>query len=340
MFLSSRLAHSAVVLASCAAAAYVPTAERHFSDVHVRVERKDSLSVTASVSSSEDGANPIATVAYTNSINQTGWAYLTVVANASYSDEQMAYYSGYVEGYTTFESIALFIVNTGNNFTWDAKLGAFLEANEAFVRTSIDANPTDPYWHAISLVRHQLAGLYWGYVDAATASGVGAADIYPFTAFMNIQLGGDLEDLAAAVGLQADPGLTHLPRHPRIEAKGSASTSSSRPRRRVHPGGWVDPDSGHCSALVKLLPGNKELFSSQVTWSSLESMMRIYKTYTLPYSLAGDKASGTVPAATMTFSSYPASLFSGDDWYQMSSGLVMLETVSGIRGASLMLYYT
>ena len=38
---------------------------------------------------------------------------------------------------------------------------------------------------------------------------------------------------------------------------------------------------GSCSALIKLLPDNKDLFISQVTWNSYSSMLRIYKLYEL-----------------------------------------------------------
>lgn len=36
-----------------------------------------------------------------------------------------------------------------------------------------------------------------------------------------------------------------------------------------------------------------------------------------------------VPAAKVAFSSYPASLFSGDDYYALSSGLIVQETTIG-----------
>ena len=38
---------------------------------------------------------------------------------------------------------------------------------------------------------------------------------------------------------------------------------------------------GSCSALIKLLPNNKELFISQDTWSEYSSMLRVYKLYEL-----------------------------------------------------------
>lgn len=190
--------------------------------------------------------------------------------NASYGDDQIAYAAGYVEGYTTWESIQLFIINSGANFTWDAPLASFLQQNDVFMRASIGANPADPYWHAVSGLLQQLEGLYFGYLDACEAQ-TGVA-CFPFHAIMNVQLSGDLEDLSAALALQADPGATELPAHPRDEQRGRVGR-----RRSVTPGGLIQGDAGHCSALVKLLPGNAELFFSQVTWSAFETMIRIYK---------------------------------------------------------------
>ena len=47
--------------------------------------------------------------------------------------------------------------------------------------------------------------------------------------------------------------------------------------------------SGSCSALIKLLPGNKDLFISQVTWNSYSGMLRVFKLYDIPVSVSGDK---------------------------------------------------
>lgn len=65
-----------------------------------------------------------------------------------------------------------------------------------------------------------------------------------------LQLGGDLEDLESAL-----------------------NRSSSR---RVL-------GSGSCSALLKLLPGRRDLLVAHDTWTSYQSMLRIIKKYTLPF---------------------------------------------------------
>ena len=66
----------------------------------------------------------------------------------------------------------------------------------------------------------------------------------------------------------------------------------------------------------------------QVTWSDFNSMLRAYKLYDFPFTLDGT-SQDRVPAVRSSFSSYPGSIFSGDDFYVLSSGLVVQETTIG-----------
>ncbi|MPC85908.1 putative phospholipase B-like 2 [Portunus trituberculatus] len=87
---------------------------------------------------------------------------------------------------------------------------------------------------------------------------------------------------------------------------------------------------GHCSALIKVLPGNTELYVSHVTWNTYQSMLRILKKYIFPFRRTGVSDPDDInPGHTVSFSSYPGLLSSGDDFYIMSSGLVSLETTIG-----------
>ena len=45
--------------------------------------------------------------------------------------------------------------------------------------------------------------------------------------------------------------------------------------------------TGSCSALIKLLPSNKDLLISHVTWSSYDGMLRIFKFYDFPFNSNG-----------------------------------------------------
>ena len=57
-------------------------------------------------------------------------------------------------------------------------------------------------------------------------------------------------------------------------------------------------------------------------------MVRVHKLYDFPYTLDGS-SNKRVPAARSSFSSYPATMFSLDDFYVLSSGLVVQETTIG-----------
>ena len=39
----------------------------------------------------------------------------------------------------------------------------------------------------------------------------------------------------------------------------------------------------HCSALVKLLPGNSDVLVAHTSWAPVEVMLRVFKRYSLPY---------------------------------------------------------
>lgn len=51
-------------------------------------------------------------------------------------------------------------------------------------------------------------------------------------------------------------------------------------------------------------------------------MLRTLKLYRMPYSTHGDGSGSTVAGHTISFSSYPATLLSIDDFYCTSAGLV------------------
>ena len=67
------------------------------------------------------------------------------------------------------------------------------------------------------------------------------------------QMGGDIEDLEAALN----------------------KSSLTRPL-----------GAGSCSALIKVLPGFKDLLVSHDTWNTYQSMLRIMKKYSFAYSVS------------------------------------------------------
>ena len=91
-----------------------------------------------------------------------------------------------------------------------------------------------------------------------------------------------------------------------------------------------DHGSGTCSAMIKLLPGYSDLYIAHDTWNSYQSMLRTLKKYTFAYHWDDTKRSEhLIPGQTMSFSSYPGLIYSGDDFYLISTGLAVTETTIG-----------
>jgi hypothetical protein len=85
----------------------------------------------------------------------------------------------------------------------------------------------------------------------------------------------------------------------------------------------------HCSAFIRVTPDLQELYSGHTTWADYYNMVRVFKNYDFPL-----RAPQTT-ARTTLFSSYPAFVSSVDDFYQLSSGLVVIETTNGITNPAL-----
>lgn len=84
-----------------------------------------------------------------------------------------------------------------------------------------------------------------------------------------------------------------------------------------------------CSALVKVLPDASDIYTSHVTWNAYQAMIRILKKYNFEVHRTAAEDSPLVTGHSMSFSSYPGLLYSGDDFTVISSGLVTMETTIG-----------
>ncbi|XP_049661502.1 putative phospholipase B-like 2 [Accipiter gentilis] len=234
-------------------------------------------------------------------IPAVGWAFLEVTTNASYTDSLQAYAAGLAEAAVSEQLMYMHWMNTMvgycGPFKYESeyceKLRSYLEANLAWMEERMGKGEDPEYWHQVRLALLQLKGLedsYNGRLDFPRDR----FTLAPF-GFLLLQLGGDLEDLESAL-------------------------NRSSPRRVL--------GSGSCSALLKLLPDHRDLLVAHDTWTSYQSMLRIIKKYTLPFR-ASAGGNSQIPGSIQVFSSYPGTIFSGDDFYILSSGLVALETTIG-----------
>jgi len=150
---------------------------------------------------------------------------------------------------------------------------------------------SDPYWQHVHLLLTQLKGIQAGY-NAKVGNSSKALN---YINFLLLNAGGDLET---------------------ISNKFKNDTERS-PTLMKHTFGT------HCSSFIKVTPDMGELYAGHTTWGSYFAMVRVFKSYTFSF------RSKTTATSTM-FSSYPACLSSIDDFYQLSSKLVVIETTNGI----------
>ncbi|XP_072271436.1 putative phospholipase B-like 2 [Pyxicephalus adspersus] len=247
-----------------------------------------------------------------DTIQNNGWAILEVQSNAKYNDSMQAYAAGVAEAAVSQRLIYMHWMNTMFGYCGPYKyqtpycerLRSYLVANLAWMQEQIELNQDQEYWYHVRLALLQLKGLEDSYNEVISFPEK-TFKLNPF-GFLLFQLGGDLEDLEAAM-------------------------NKSDTKRKL--------GSGSCSALIKLLPGNKELLVSHVTWNTYQSMLRIIKKYTFPFR-RNPNGGPVIPGSVQTFSSYPGAIFSGDDFYILSSGLVSLETTIGNSNPDLWKYIT
>ncbi|XP_015925352.1 putative phospholipase B-like 2 [Parasteatoda tepidariorum] len=251
--------------------------------------------------------DPVAYGTFTDEIFKVGWSYLEIKSYEKYPDPIQAYAAGVVEGYLTADLLRKHFSNLVDGYCdgeeiYCQRLTSFLQENWDFIDSNVKVRRKyDVYWHQIALTFEQLHGLEDGYKNVTSQPST-KVDLMGLL-LLNIM--GDLEDLEVVL--------------------------KKNDMRRVL-------GSGHCSGLIKVLPNNKDILFSQVTWSTYTSMLRILKKYSLKLHTSLADGSPVIPGHTSTFSSQPGVLYSGDDFYVLSSGLVAIETTFGNGNDSLWKY--
>lgn len=250
---------------------------------------------------------------FTDQIDQNGWSFLNVITDENHNDQSQAYAAGLVEGYLTTDLMYKFWMNTVDGYCSDpqdadycARLYQFLDDNRQWIKSqTVQSAATDPYWHQVDLVMQQQQGIQDGYQSTFPISATDS-DILNDYGFLFFQLAGDLEDLEMALNKTYNV-------------------------KRIL-------GSGSCSALIKPLPGNSDLYVAHDTWSTYQSMLRVLKLYEFHFHQTDQPGSPLVPGFNVSFSSYPGTIISIDDFYVVSSGLTTMETTIGNNNNALWQY--
>ncbi|XP_010790306.1 phospholipase B-like 1, partial [Notothenia coriiceps] len=209
----------------------------------------------------------------------SGWGVLEISAGhgagSTQEDETTFFLAGYLEGYLTAGQMFSHYSNMYPQFLKDEKvlnpLKRFLSKQDQWSREQVRLRRhSDPLWKHLGLILAQLDGL-----QAGAARWAKSKHREPLSAFALQFLNGvgDLLDLV--------PSLT--PRSNSSSAAGALRT----------------PGMGHCTALIKVLPGFENLLFGHSSWYTYAATMRIYKHWDFRVS---DTHTAT---GKMSFSSYP-----------------------------------
>lgn len=262
----------------------------------------------------------VAIALYVNSsMTKSNFGTLEVVTNGQYSDEEQMWAAGYLEGFVTAQEIAQQYANLHSYFV--STMGADLEkpmewirAQDEWVRrTCRDENKKhdDGFWVAVCLVLQQFDGVVQGYQAFRDER----PDLVPaihYHDFLFLESNADLYDVIDAFDPNQRPSW-------------NVSKTDKTPAQMLNE---LALEQSKCSALVTFSADVSELYMGHSTWDSYTAMLRIYKHYSFDLSFR--------PAgAQMSFSSYPGEIFSDDDFYLLSSQMVLLQTTNKIFNGNL-----
>eukprot|EP01006_Ploeotia_vitrea_P060649 TRINITY_DN76286_c0_g1_i1.p1 TRINITY_DN76286_c0_g1~~TRINITY_DN76286_c0_g1_i1.p1 ORF type:complete len:530 (-),score=39.02 TRINITY_DN76286_c0_g1_i1:82-1671(-) len=233
-----------------------------------------------------------------NDISKTGWSTLEIFTNSSVEDSKQAYAGGFAEG------------SLGRQLAYDLwyneieplkgsipSLKPWIEKSIKYIEDSVAANQHDDYWMQVGLAWQHFLGFVDGYNADKPPKPLSKFDWYL------LQAETELGDILIALGERRLPNF--------------ATLDQIQWNRYLL-------NSMHCSGFIKLTDDLSSLYFGHTTWSDYTTMLRQVKIYHFNYNHA------STAAKTVMFSGYPGQLVSTDDYYQMSSGLAVMETTFNI----------
>jgi hypothetical protein len=246
------------------------------------------------------------------------WANLELQTFDVSSDKDQAYYAGLLEGYVTGDLISKSYYNWMHDFCTNipefcVALKAFLAENTIFIKSQIRKyGTTSDYWHQLSLVYKQLEGMQRGYNLWKKENHIILNENQNISEILLLHVSPETADLLMLL----------KPATP-LRVRG-------------------------CSALVKPLADGRDLYVGHTTWSPYSYMLRIMKKYKFAFRPVENREE-LIPGHSVAFSSYPGHIHSPDDYYILSSGLVVQETTlhnfneslwaNGIRANAIVLQF-
>lgn len=240
----------------------------------------------------------IAIAQYSNRQQETGWNELRITTSGKYSAEKQAYAAGYVEAYFTHVEMSQY----WRNYAWNEYSRALFPS--AALR---DFMIQQHAWAREQVIRRSNTSRYWKAMGWQEKQWQGLVDGYTQYAqdpllkshaeefIYLLNSVGDLEDLNIVFNHTAAP------------AKDSSA-----------------PILTDCTAFIRLSSDRQNLLFGHSTWRAYYAMIRVFKQYDFEFT-----------NRTIRMSSSPGLLHSKDDYYQLSNGLVIVETTNSIFNLSL-----
>ena len=252
--------------------------------------------------------NAVAYGMFTKKLETDGWDYLSISSNIEprYNATTKAFAMGFLEGILTRDSIFSHYINMKHNSMFSSNnqmpefMKKFFQNHHNYIIQMYNSFPSDIYWANAYTIFMQLKGMVDGYNSVQEKDK--QIDIIDFHIIASTP---ELDDI-----MNSD-----------IHHRKNISAMTLNEILN-----YIDSRS-HCSVLFKLSPDFSELYLGHNTWTSFNSMNRIFKEYRFK--------AGIENSFTMAFSSYPGALNSIDDFYVTDNDLLVTETTNEVFDESL-----
>jgi hypothetical protein len=321
--------------------------EHHDPATGVTISMDTTSGALKMVSGMQRSTQDVAWGYHADDLSKDGWIKLFIETTNSeqVSNDVRVYAAGFLEGLLTATRMSQFYSNFYQTLMRDQTAAnsmerikkvfsdelEFVKTNSNFHAGTVSIEPMDPYWKHMRYQFVQMWGVKDGYNFVAMNKGVRQLDILDM---MIINTHAELPELLQAYTPEAVKKRKEYQKDP-VFLQGKRQLRGERSRAEPKPipfasnvsDAVVDDDwelrlakHGHCSALVRVAPENKDILVGHTTWGDYAKMTRIFKYYN--FHLPGAYTKSTV----IGFSSYPGCISSTDDYYLLDSGLVVMDT--------------
>jgi hypothetical protein len=283
----------------------------------------------------------IARARYNKSLDQIGWSKLFVETFDNAPPEMITWAAGFLEGKLTAPQILDFYNNLvgihDKESEYLEEVFKYYENVEKFIRRKTQKDSLEnikemkdlDYWISVAMTQAQSDGLLQGYNSIMKNNQFNFSQIY----FINAD--GEVPELLNVFKYKKKnyKGVNYSFREKKLNKKKLETEKFSKAYlKEVY--GSEDPEivwqkimsKSHCSAIIKLIKDENnnpsDLFVGHTTWDSYSEMHRIFKKYKFSYTMYETETKNS----EISFSSYPGTLTSTDDFYLLNKKIVVLET--------------